>query len=250
MVNVMVSSNIVKIAVCDDLIEERQKIVELLNQYADSNEYSILISEYASGEELLKSDLASFNLIVLDIFMNELNGIETARKIMESNLGISIIFCSTSNEFAQESYDVEALRYLTKPIIKEKFYQTLDKYFYTKTALRMLTFKQNRIDESIYLSDVLWIEAGDHKSIIHTKNGDITTSTIFKQFQMELEDADFIKPIRFALVSLEAIAVLPTDEIKLIDGTRIGISRDMRKEVRRAYTDYKMKKLLKKGGIL
>ena len=114
----------------------------------------------------------------------------------------------------------------------------------------MLTFKQNRIDESIYLSDVLWIEAGDHKSIIHTKNGDITTSTIFKQFQMELEDADFIKPIRFALVSLEAIAVLPTDEIKLIDGTRIGISRDMRKEVRRAYTDYKMKKLLKKGGIL
>ena len=117
-------------------------------------------------------------------------------------------------------------------------------------SLRMLTFKQNRIDESIYLTDVLWIEAGAHKSIIHTKNGDIVTSTIFKQFQNELKDLNFIKPIRFALVSLDAIAVLPADEIKLIDGTVISVSRDMRKMVKKAYTEYKMKKMLKKGGLL
>jgi DNA-binding LytR/AlgR family response regulator len=114
----------------------------------------------------------------------------------------------------------------------------------------MITFKQNRMDESVYLADILWIEAGDHKSVIHTRNGDITTSTIFKQFQEELKDADFIKPIRFALVSLDAIASIPGEDIKLIDGTIIGVSRDMRKMVKKEYTEYKMKKLLKKGGIL
>ena len=250
MVNVMISNKIIKIAVCDDIIEERQKINKLLLEYADKNNHLIEVDEYISGEELIKSDLSNYNLIILDIFMDEINGIETARIIMDNRGKIPVIFCSTSNEFAQESYDVEALRYLTKPIDKEKFYQTLDKFFNYQLTLKMITFKQNRMDESIYLRDILWIEAGDHKSIIHTRNENITTSTIFKQFQEELKDEEFIKPIRYALVSLEAIASIPGDSIKLIDGTIVGVSRDMRKIVKKEYTEYKMKKLLKKGGVL
>lgn len=240
----------IKIAICDDLEEERIKIRQLLNQYLDENQYIASIDEYDSGESLLKSDVSIYNLAILDIFMDELNGIETTKELMKKNSNVSVIFCSTSNEFAQESYDVDALRYLTKPVSKEKFYLTLDKYFRIHTTLKMLKYKQNRMEESVYLSDVLWIEAGDHKSIIHTKQGEIVSSTLFKQFCEELENSGFIKPIRFALVSMDAISNIPTDEIKLVDGTIIGISRDMKKEVKRIYADYKMKKLLKKGGIL
>lgn len=240
----------IKIAICDDLEEERIKIRQLLNQYLDENQYIASIDEYDSGESLLKSDVSIYNLAILDIFMDELNGIETTKELMKKNSNVSVIFCSTSNEFAQESYDVDALRYLTKPVSKEKFYLTLDKYFRIHTTLKMLKYKQNRMEESVYLSDVLWIEAGDHKSIIHTKQGEIVSSTLFKQFCEELENSSFIKPIRFALVSMDAISNIPTDEIKLVDGTIIGISRDMKKEVKRIYADYKMKKLLKKGGIL
>ena len=240
----------IKIAICDDLEEERIKIRQLLNQYLDENQYIASIDEYDSGESLLKSDVSIYNLAILDIFMDELNGIETTKELMKKNSNVSVIFCSTSNEFAQESYDVDALRYLTKPVSKEKFYLTLDKYFRIHTTLKMLKYKQNRMEESVYLSDVLWIEAGDHKSIIHTKQGEIVSSTLFKQFCEELENSGFIKPIRFALVSMDAISNIPTEEIKLVDGTIIGISRDMKKEVKRIYADYKMKKLLKKGGIL
>ena len=246
----MIKDTTIKIAICDDLVEERIKIITYLQKYVDIRGYFITIDEYENGEELLASNVNKYNLIILDIFMNELNGIEVAREIMTRSNHTSVIFCSTSNEFAEESYDVNAFRYLTKPVDEERFYQTLDKFFNTQTSLRMISFKQNRMDESIYLAEVLWIEAGDHKSIIHTRSGDITTTTIFKQFCAELEDADFIKPIRFALVSLDAIEGIPGEDIKLIDGTIIGVSRDMRKEVKRAYTDYKMKKLLKKGGVL
>lgn len=246
----MMKDTTIKIAICDDLVEERIKIIAYLQKYVDIRGYYITIDEYENGEELLASNVNKYNLIILDIFMNELNGIEVAREIMTRSNHTPVIFCSTSNEFAEESYDVNAFRYLTKPVDEERFYQTLDKFFNTQTSLRMISFKQNRMDESIYLAEVLWIEAGDHKSIIHTRSGDITTTTIFKQFCAELEDADFIKPIRFALVALDAIEGIPGEDIKLIDGTIIGVSRDMRKEVKRAYTDYKMKKLLKKGGVL
>lgn len=246
----MLNDITIKIAVCDDLIEERNTIISFLQKYVDDRGYVITIDEFENGEELLAIDINEYNLIILDIFMKELNGIEVAREIMKRSNHTPVIFCSSSNEFAEESYDVNAFRYLTKPIDEDRFFQTLDKFFNTQTSLRMISFKRNRMDESVYLAEILWIEAGDHKSVIHTRNGDITTSTIFKQFCIELEDADFIKPIRFALVALDAIATIPGEDIKLIDGTIIGVSRDMRKKVRKAYTDYKMKKLLKKGGIL
>lgn len=246
----MISNTEIKIAICDDLLQERVIIRNLINQYLDENYYSATIDEYESGEKLLESDVKKYNLIIIDIFMDKLNGIETVREILKLNANISIVFCSTSNEFAQESYDVDALRYLTKPISKEKFYITLDKYFRIHTSLKMLKYKQNRMEESVYLSDVIWIEAGDHKSIIHTKQGEIVSSTIFKDFCKELENSGFIKPIRYALVSINEIVNIPTEEIKLSDGTVIGISRDMKKEVKKIYSDYKMKKLLRKGGIL
>lgn len=240
----------IKIAICDDILQERKKIYDLLNQYLDENNYVAIIDEYSSGEDLLSSNAYEYNLIILDIFMGKLNGIETTQELLKINPNVSVIFCSTSNEFAQESYDVDALRYLTKPVSKEKLFLTLDKYFRVHTTLKMLKYKQSRMEESIYLSDVLWIEAGDHKSIIHTKKGEIVSSTLFKQFCEELQNSGFVKPIRFALVSLDAIVSIPTDEIKLVDGTIIGISRDMKKEVKKIYTDYKMKKLLKSGGLL
>ena len=62
-------------------------------------------------------------------------------------------------------------------------------------------------------------------------------------------DADFIKPIRHALVSLQAVTTIPTDELVLTDGSRIPISRNLRMQTKQAFTDYKMRRLLAKGGV-
>ena len=115
--------------------------------------------------------------------------------------------------------------------------------------MRTLTFKQNRMDESVYLSELLWVEAHGHHCILHTRKGDITTRTSFSQIADQLSDADFVKPIRYALVSLRYVASIPTDEFTLTDGTVVPISRDQRPAMKKAFSDYKMKSLLKKGGL-
>ena len=96
-----------------------------------------------------------YDLVVLDIFMDELNGVQVAEQLVAKNAGVQIIFCSTSNAYAAESYDVSALRYLIKPVPEEKMFRTLDRLFYAYTALRSLSFKLNRMDEHMYLSEVL-----------------------------------------------------------------------------------------------
>lgn len=240
----------IRMAICDDTPDDRQSIKDMVARYLDQHDYHLIrIDEFPSGEALLAADAGEYDLVILDIFMGELNGIQTARELIRKNPGLQIIFCSTSNEFAAESYDVSALRYLTKPVHEEKLSATLDRYFYAHTTLRTLTYKKNRMDESVYLNQILWIETGDHKCIIHTKTEPIVTRTAFSQLCDQVQGADFVKPIRYALVSLQAVAAIPTDVLSLIDGTRIPISRELRGEMKKAFSDYKMKAMLQKGGI-
>ncbi len=239
-----------KIAVCDDSETDRNTMLSLISEYLDMHNYHIGIDEYHSGEAFLEADISQYSLVVLDIYMGELTGIETARKLTQDHPHLQIIFCSTSNAYASESYDVSALRYFIKPISREKLYTTLDRFFHVHTSLRTLTYKLNRINEQVYIANILWVEADGHKCILHTRKGDIVTRTPFSQICQELMDADFVKPIRYALVSLEAVAAIPTDVLTLVDGSTVPISRDLRSEIKQAFSEFMMRKLLRKGGVL
>jgi DNA-binding LytR/AlgR family response regulator len=238
-----------RIAICDDSDQDRLVMKTLVAEYLDLHNYHIAIDEFPSGEAFLASDIEQYELAILDIFMGELTGIQTARHLVEEHPKLQIIFCSTSNAYAAESYDVAALRYFIKPISREKLFGTLDRFFHVHTSLRTLTYKQNRLDEHIYITDLLWVEADGHKSILHTRKGDITTRTPYSQICDQLKDSDFIRPIRYALVSLAAIATIPSDVLTLVDGSTIPISRDLRAQVKQSFMDYKMQALLRKGGI-
>lgn len=239
-----------KIAICDDDETDRNVMLHLVSEYVDMHNYHVRLDTYRTGESFLACDVSQYSLVILDIFMGELNGIETAKKLVEDNPGMHIIFCSTSNAYAAESYDVSALRYFIKPIVREKLFDTLDRFFRVHTSLRTLTFKQNRMEERVFITDVEWVEADGHRSIIHTRNGDIATPTSFAQICEQLTDADFVKPIRYAMVSLQAVASIPSDVFTLANGVTVPISRDQRTAMKKAFSDYKMRKLLQTGGAL
>lgn len=102
-----------RIAIVDDDIQMCEQLRTLLNEFlGDSSE----ISDYRSGEEFLNAwETADFDLIILDIFMDKLTGVDVARKIRERDSNVKIVFSTTSNEFASESYEVNACYYLRKP---------------------------------------------------------------------------------------------------------------------------------------
>lgn len=239
-----------KIAICDDDEQDRANVLGMLSEYLDINNYNVKLDTYTSGEGFLSSDIDQYQLVVFDIFMGELNGIETAKKLIEEHPACKIIFCSTSNAYAAESYDVDALRYLNKPVQKDKFFGTLDRFFHIHTSLKTITVKQNRMDESVYVSEIIWVEADGHKCIIHTRKGDITTRTPFSQICESLADPVFVKPIRYALVCLKYVATIPTDVFTMKNGDIVPISRDQRAAMKKAFTDYKMKSMLQKGGVI
>lgn len=242
----MSANDSIKIAICDDLKEEREKLIAYISEYLDINELVVDIDEYESGEAFLKSDTKKYSLVVLDIFMGELNGMETAKKLIAENKSTQIIFYSTSYEYAAESYDVSALHYLIKPASKEKVFEVLDKFFSAYMSLKTITVKVGRAEEAVYISEITCIEASNHKCIIHTKTEDIEVSMQLSKLEEMLVPYDFIKPLRYALVSLKEITAIPTDVVTLTDGRVFSVSRKEREKVKQAFNDYKWKKMFGK----
>ena len=102
--------------------------------------------------------------------------------------------------------------------------------------------KVGRLEESIYISDILYAEADGKRAKIHTKKGVIDASMSMADLEKVLPANEFCRPIRWALVSMREIVAMPTDILKLSDKTEIPISRLKRKEIQDAFANYSWQK--------
>lgn len=238
-----------RIAICDDLKEDREYLSCALKEYFFENDMNMEVDIFRSGEEFLeKADSKNYDLMFLDIYMENITGVDVARKVRETNLKSQIIFTTTSLEHGADSYEVDAFYYLVKPIAKQKLKEVLDKFCAMMFKVRSIEVKSGRTMVSIFLSDITYIESIGKKSRIHTKQGeDVEASMGISEIWDMLPKNDFCKPIRYAIVSLWEIKSMPSDEILLNNGAIISVSRNERQNVRNAFADFKWRKL--RGNI-
>ena len=118
-----------RIAICDDEEEQLNQAAALLNTYLQARPgLHGQVETFRSGGALLAraEDMGGFDLYVLDILMPELSGIDTGRRLRALGEGGEIIYLTSSNDFAADSYDVQAFFYLLKPVDEGKLLQVLD----------------------------------------------------------------------------------------------------------------------------
>ena len=120
---------ILRIAVCDDEEKQRNEMAALLKSYFSSRpDLHGLVETFQNGKELMAraGNLENFDIYILDIIMPELNGIELGRHLRALGDGGEIVYLTSSNDFAADSYDVYAFFYLLKPVNQSKLFQVLD----------------------------------------------------------------------------------------------------------------------------
>ena len=127
---------------------------------------------------------------------------------------------------------------LFRSVKKEKLFGILDRFFDSVYSLRTVNVKVGRLEESIYLSDILYVEADGKRAKVHTKKGVMEVSMSVAELERVLPEKEFCRPIRWALVSMREIAAMPTDVLKLSDQTEIPISRLKRREIQETFADY------------
>ena len=118
-----------RIALCDDDKKQLNQIAALVESYF-KRQASLKgqVETFLSGEELLArvEEARGFDLYVLDILMPVLSGIDVARRLRAMGDGGEIVYLTSSNDFAADSYDVRAFFYLLKPVEEAKLFQVLD----------------------------------------------------------------------------------------------------------------------------
>lgn len=220
-----------KIAICDDekifLSDLEEKIYKILSRL-DHDVFS-----FTSAEELLaaKND---FDIIFLDIEMGGMDGMSAAREIREKDEGIPIVFLTSHTEMAIEGYEVNAFRFLKKPVEDEKLKQTLQDIRLMKDSHKGVMIKSGGEEIVVVPSEVLFLESDNNNVRMITTSGSFTT-------RMKLGEAieifngvnDTIRKVhRCTAVNLNHVARIRDREVILDEGSVIGISRS-------CFTDFK-----------
>ncbi len=221
-----------RIAVCDDELRCRRQLMDAL--YSVSKSLDVMVSAFEDGAELLRGfEESPYDLVFLDIEMPGMDGITVARQLREMSKEAAIVFLTAHIEYALEGYEVNALRYLTKPAQPEKLREIIDHVAAKAQAQRSIWIKTDSEDVRLPLSEILYFEAQNQNVRIRTLRQEYTVRHNISDYEKELAADGFFRVHRGYLVSLRQISSLGKGEVVLGD-IRVPVSRSREKELRDA----------------
>jgi DNA-binding LytR/AlgR family response regulator len=232
----------VRLAVCDDETQCIDSISRMIAQWSVSCGMPIQIRCFDNGDALLSSiRCEKTDVILLDIMMPLLNGMDTAREIRGFDKAAKIIFLTSSTEFALESYSVKASGYLIKPVSYERLADVLGD---CTTAMHEepghLLLKSAYGYHKIYLHDIEYIEAQNKRVVFFLKAGQpIAIAEPLYRFEDKLLTKDgFYKCHRSYIVSMTCVDSFSSSEIRMKSGCIIPIARGLGKAFQDAYFSF------------
>ena len=227
-----------RLAICDDLPEEREALLALLEQAP----IATVCAQFASSEELLEAFRpGGFDLLLMDIYMDGMTGVEAVRKIREMDETIPIAFTTTSTEHTLESYRLSVLKYLEKPVRQKDINDLLRLVKLQRDSIPRLTIHQNGTVQKLPLSELLYLEQKGHHVMISRKDGSIVQLYgKLSDLLPQLEEQPFFCPHKSYCVNLAFVRGINEEYqcYELADGKMVPISRSNRAKAKRAYEDF------------
>ena len=229
-----------RFAICDDERKQIEDVEAILLQWGRQRGHVCQISAFPSGEAFLFFFFLdrAYDILLLDVKMKDLSGIDLARRIRQEDDRAEIIFLTSYFEFAGEGYDVDALHYLLKPVSGEKLMQVLD-----KAAERLAEQPPHVVIAcegstiKLYESRILYVEAFLHYISIHTAEREYRIKENISSFEEKLSNA-FFRTHRSYLVSLRHITRISRTSVTLEGEIELPLARGKYDEINRAYILY------------
>lgn len=229
-----------KIAICDDDAAQAGMLSEAVSAWAEGKKRMAEIRTYASGEAFLcdYDREKDFNLLLLDIEMNGISGIDLAKSLRRDNSRAEILFLTSHTEFYGEGYEVDAIHYLIKPIDRARLSAVLDKAE-GKLAVEppfLILNSEGRVIK-LYESEIYYVEAFLHYVNFVTGDGNYTVRDKISDLVQRLSDG-FYRAHRSYLVSLEHIKRIARNEILMENGATVPLARGKYDDINQAYIQF------------
>lgn len=226
-----------QIAVCDDEKIYLNEVFKILHEkLVDTPNRIQTFQNSAALLAAVEEDGYIPDIAVLDIRMDEVDGITLAKQLNRASPTSKVIFISSYSGYLMDVYETEHVYFVLKPNMKDRLPAALDKALSATDSVKTLSVKSGSYHQLVRLDSILCIERLKHKTIVHTDDMDIETA----QFPKMLIDsgnaqADFIRCHQSFWVCAKAIAAMEREQFKLRDGSFVPISRTYRNESRKAF---------------
>lgn len=234
-----------RIAITDDLNSEREKLSTAIAEPFRKVGLDIgNIDEYSGGEALLKQFQAGkYDLIFLDIYMDGISGVETAKRIREVDRNVMLVFVTTSNEFASESYAVKANFYLLKPIRSDSIRQLAEILAQQTQSIRSIAALPD--GTVIPLSSLVYTSCSGHYVNVYLVGSETlkirTTHKIMEESLSKYEG--IISCNKGVLISLANVVKLDGENFTMINGDIVPISRRKLTQIKNNYTRFVLNRI-------
>ena len=228
------------------IVDDEKVIREQIKKWIEKKQTDCEIDAYGTGEDLLKAG-RGYDIVFLDIQLDGMNGIDTAKELRQKAEETVLIFITGVKEYVFDAFDVAAFHYLIKPIEEKKFSSVYDRavleagkrkqhsmgQLFVKTRSRNITLEQ---------SDILYIESRAKKVEIHAKPGIIVVYAGIGELEKQLI-GNFYRCHRGYLVNMAFVSEYSSDSITLNNGEIIILAKEKYGEFVKTYMRY-----LKNGG--
>ncbi|HOP11747.1 MAG TPA: LytTR family DNA-binding domain-containing protein [Oscillospiraceae bacterium] len=229
-----------RIAICDDNPVQAGNLQKIVSGWIEQRGVRACVTKYPSAEAFLfeYAENMSVDILLLDILLSGMNGVELARRIRESDAHPQIVFITAYSDFVADGYDVDALHYLMKPIEPEKLCEVLDK------AVKSLSKAEPSVmletEEGIVRlleKDIIYAEAFSHIVCVKCICGDLTVKTPISELETQLGES-FVRCHRSYLVGLRHIRQITRTDVILDDGGKLPLSRRNYDAVNRKFISF------------
>lgn len=229
------------IALCDDNSYDLEITSEYIHELKKEH-WQIEDLYINNGTELaeMSKNGRRFDLIVLDMCMEPMDGIETARIIRQFDPEVPIIILTSSVEYAIDGYKVNALRYLIKPVNKEEFLDLIKETLFkiSRHNKKYFIFTNEDGLNKISLENIYYFESNIRTIYLIAKDGTFTFTGKISEVEEQLRNVGFVRTHKSYIVNLKHVSNIFKESIILENKKEILLSKHKRKEVAKQLLEY------------
>ncbi|MGM9603834.1 MAG: LytR/AlgR family response regulator transcription factor [Faecousia sp.] len=227
-----------QLCVIDDEIEEARKIQNMLTKLLGSRNESSEISVYQDAHAFLATfTRGRYDIIFLDIQMPEMDGMTCAQEIRRRDSSVILIFITSMVQYAVQGYRVEATDYLVKPVEPTLLAHSLHRALKHLNKHQKLTIRSSDGLHSLNTDDLLYVEAVNHRVILHTTREIIHCSQTMAAIETQLQGCGFFRCHQGFLVNMKQIQHIDGNNLFIADKA-VPISKYRRREFMQELTAY------------